>query len=397
MASKANVKQELPRKVLIVLLESILAREDKNNYFSFKHLCNSKKDDEGNLVFGEPASELRRGKLWYVAPAVSSQYIAFSGIQLNPIVFLAVQIKRTALIRKARGKTDFLEKELQILQTLENPSAALSYEPCSPLQSPRLSSPKGSFFSTPFSPPAASPSRQMSSSGKNLAGTLNSMLEQGSKIACMITLTPEAAMPFGIVGTAIPNAKDQYGTLRKRFTIRVPVWDERDAPLYAAKLTESGNSIILEMPSTASYLRDVDNVTKIRKNMGLCKQAEDNHTAFCNKLKKNNISTVKILLLFPDGETYNNKSFNIKVGPNDDFKLERKVSLIYEKTNNSAVPRIMRLTVAFEAAMDQDEGLDANKHVKEMDDILEDIYSKMRFVDDEDHDDRSDDEGMSSL
>ena len=63
METGASIKPntEVPRKVVIVLLESLLSGEAEQ-FASFRSFCDWKKDEEGNLVFGEPSSALRRGK-----------------------------------------------------------------------------------------------------------------------------------------------------------------------------------------------------------------------------------------------------------------------------------------------------------------------------------------------
>jgi len=67
--ASATPNKEVPRKVLIILLESILACED-TQYTSFKHFCDIKKDDQGNHIFGEPGTALRRGKACQRSPPI---------------------------------------------------------------------------------------------------------------------------------------------------------------------------------------------------------------------------------------------------------------------------------------------------------------------------------------
>jgi hypothetical protein len=65
METGASIKPNTevpPRKVVIVLLESLLSGEVEQ-FTSFRSFCDWKKDEEGNLVFGEPSSALRRGEL----------------------------------------------------------------------------------------------------------------------------------------------------------------------------------------------------------------------------------------------------------------------------------------------------------------------------------------------
>jgi hypothetical protein len=71
--ASAKPNKEVPSKVLIILLESILAGED-TRYASFKHFCDIKKDDQGNHIFGEAGSGLRRGKyfVWPLPPFLVS-------------------------------------------------------------------------------------------------------------------------------------------------------------------------------------------------------------------------------------------------------------------------------------------------------------------------------------
>jgi hypothetical protein len=202
-------------------------------------------------------------------------------------------------------------------------------------------------------------------------------MDAPQKIVCKIPLTPNVAMPFGIVCTLSPCVKDSRGTLCKRLTICIPLWDNADTELYKAELTELGDSILLHMPATAAYLRNLDNVSEISNHMGFDAQTEEHHTAFCNKLERFKIDTVTVLLLFAKGETYNNKSFNDIDGDND-FMLEPKMSVTWVDTASKEVPKADKFTIAFNAALDENEGLDANKHVKQGGvDRVSDLYSKM--------------------
>lgn len=186
-------------------------------------------------------------------------------------------------------------------------------------------------------------------------------------------LTPMEPMPFGIICTVTPSVKDQHGTIRQKLTIRLPIWDENDLVLYKAKLTASGNGIILSMPSVPSFMRKLEHIPDLNRGWRIFEeQTVDLHVAFCNKMdqaKEGAVPlTIKVLLRFPEGDTYNNKSFN-NVRANDDFGLEQKGSAVYEDTLHDEVNVATRISIAFEAALDQNEGLDANAHQQAIENV----------------------------
>ena len=197
--------------------------------------------------------------------------------------------------------------------------------------------------------------------------------EEEAAISWVFNLTPLVSMPFGIICTVTPTAKDQNGTIRQKLTIRLPLWDENDARLYEAKLTESGHGIILTMPSAPCFMRKLDNVKAMNDSWKIFEQQTiDLHVAYCNKVNETAMPIVKVLLLFPTGETYNNKSFNGDVS--NEFKLQRKWSVIYEDTIHPVVNIAMRTTIAFEAALDHNDGLNANIQVDALEDVTQMLF-----------------------
>ena len=172
-----------------------------------------------------------------------------------------------------------------------------------------------------------------------------------------IPLMPKVPMLLGIVCTLCHDIKDENGMLQTRLTIRVPVWDENDSDVYMGTLTPSGHGIILTMPATALFLRNIKNVKKITKFVANGDhQVELQHNWYCNQFtgaKPKRDGTVQVLLLFPKGQAFNNGSFNTSVKANDIYKLQRKFCTFFETTKNN---RQIRTAVGFEVAMDKDEG-----------------------------------------
>lgn len=198
------------------------------------------------------------------------------------------------------------------------------------------------------------------------------MSNQEAAISWVGYLTPLLPMPFSIVCTVSPTVKDQTGRIRQKLTIRLPVWDENDVSLYEAKLTESGHGIILTMPAAACFLRKLDHVNDLNKSWKTDgeQQTIDLHVAYCNKANEAGaIPTVQVLLLFPAGDTYNNKSFNY--GVSNEFKLERKEAVVYEETVHPIVDVAIRTAIAFEVALDQSDGLNANAHQNPVEDVTQ--------------------------
>jgi len=345
---ETTIDQELPKlepKVLISLLKTILSAEDKSK--KFKLICDSKKDDEtGELLFGESGSALRRGEwrclnhcLLFLVKTISHR-----------LFFAAVQLERYRWKRKSIKQ---VESQLLRLQRCDPP-----FSPSSP-----------QFVVSPGGP---SPFLLLPSlSRQSLVASPPPIMTDS--IMWSLPLTPLGVAPLGIVCIVTPGARDQHNTLRTRITILIPLWDESDLELYEANLTDTGDGIILRMPSTAGFLRKLDFVSEIYEQMGINTQTSSYHVAFCNKLsqaKGGSLDTVKIRLLFPNGETYNNNSFN-SVRTNDGLELQRKECLLYDDTENPDVPVAMR--VAFEAALDQAEGLDANEHTQ----VVEDVTARL--------------------
>ena len=189
----------------------------------------------------------------------------------------------------------------------------------------------------------------------------------------VILVKPFQPMLLGIVCTISANSKDQRGTLRNRITFRVPVSDERDLVSYKAVLTEMGDGVLFTMPATAAYLGDVNNVARICHQLGSDTPTELVYNAFCNKLKKSKMETVTVLLQFPKGTTYNNRSFNQIQGDND-FELQMKFALIFVTTKDPNHPTTAKLCVAFEAALDEDEGLDSSNVTAGATELVADLY-----------------------
>jgi hypothetical protein len=205
-----------------------------------------------------------------------------------------------------------------------------------------------------------------------------------NSIKVKIYLTPHETMPFGIVCLLNPSVTDSVsGTIQKRMSIRIPLWDENDVRIFSARLTSSGHGIVLQMPATASYLLKKSNVKKINEDFGADTQTANLHFGVCNRLAAENgqqKNTYKVLLLFPKGMTCNNNSFNEKVKASDDFSLEKKASLVVEKTLHPVITHAMRSTVAFDVAVDPDEdgaNLDANADDKAAEDDTALLFSKM--------------------
>jgi hypothetical protein len=58
-----KLRSSLSRNVLASLIETLLADTSRGET-SFKEVCNTKLDENGNFVFGLAGSELRRGKIF---------------------------------------------------------------------------------------------------------------------------------------------------------------------------------------------------------------------------------------------------------------------------------------------------------------------------------------------
>jgi hypothetical protein len=80
-----------------------------------------------------------------------------------------------------------------------------------------------------------------------------------------------------------------------------------------------------------------------------------------------------VLLQFPKGTTYNNRSFN-KIQGDNDFELQMKFALIFVTTKDPNHPTTAKLCVAFEAALDEDEGLDSSNVTAGASDLVADLY-----------------------
>jgi hypothetical protein len=180
----------------------------------------------------------------------------------------------------------------------------------------------------------------------------------GGKIDWECPLVPLAPMPFGIVCTLTKyKSSDGGGLLHKnRLTIIIPLWDENDVPFYNACLAIDRRGIILSMPATASFLRNIENVAKVNN---MCfngdTQVALQHNVFCNSITESGMRTgregiTRVLLLFPKGQTFNNASYNKGTAPGDRFTLERKNCIFTEMAKNKK--EVIRVAVAFEAAMD---------------------------------------------
>jgi hypothetical protein len=210
------------------------------------------------------------------------------------------------------------------------------------------------------------------------------MVDDENSIKVKVYLTPHEPMAFGIVCILNPSVTDSVsGTIQKKMSVRIPLWDENDVTIISARLTASGHGIVLDMPCTASYLLKKTNVKKINDDFGADVQTANLHFGVCNRLAtargKPNVS-YKVLLLFPKGMTCNNNFFNEKVKASDDFSLEKKVSLVVEKTLHPVITHAMRSTVAFDMAVDPDEdgaNLDANADDKADEDDTALLFSKM--------------------
>jgi hypothetical protein len=66
----------------------------------------------------------------------------------------------------------------------------------------------------------------------------------------------------------------------------------------------------------------------------------------------------RVLLLFPTGQTFNNKSFNKGIRASDDFSLERKRCIFLEATKGNK--EAIRVAVGFDVAMDKEDGNDVS-------------------------------------
>ena len=212
-----------------------------------------------------------------------------------------------------------------------------------------------------FSPPSLS--------SKNPPRRTSIMISDENAIMCKFQLVPGVPMPFSIVCTLAGEVSDENNILQKRLTIRVPTWDEADIPLYKASLTESGHGIVLTMPATVSWLRNlafVDDLTQCACQdhpSGLLQVAQ-RHTAFCNQflLEPRAPDTIKVLLLFESGQTFNNRSFNIEVPATDFLSLQKKECAIEEDPTAYRPHVAMRSAVIFDAAMDE-EGAESERNV----------------------------------
>jgi hypothetical protein len=119
-----------------------------------------------------------------------------------------------------------------------------------------------------------------------------------------------------------------------------------------------GSGIILSMPATSSFLRNINNVAKV--NDMCCDgdmQVGLQRSVFCNSITEAGMKTgaqgiTRVLLLFPKGQTFNNASYNKGIDPGDAFTLEQKNCIFPEVTQNGIT--VIRVAVAFEAAMDTD-------------------------------------------
>jgi hypothetical protein len=209
------------------------------------------------------------------------------------------------------------------------------------------------------------------------------MMEKNeSAIACEIRLVPGVPMPFGIVCTLASDVPDHYSFLQRRMTIRVPLWDMEDLHWYTASLTRSGHGIVLSMPATASWLKDYTHVEEITEWIASTtndrkvaqQQVTLQHQWFCNRFRSvgGSSSIVKVLLLFENGQTFHNRSFNRKVPPYDFVSLERKPCAIKVEPTNMVPYTRVHSAVIFEAAMtkqDGDRDIPTKAPVQEMDPV----------------------------
>jgi hypothetical protein len=184
------------------------------------------------------------------------------------------------------------------------------------------------------------------------------MLVEESTIEWKVQLAPLATMPFGIVCTLTPDCEDEHGVLQDRLAIRIPLWDEDDVDLCSASLSKSGHGIILSMPATASYLMKPGTLKEMDRQIGLDDTKHEELAMFYNQITMEHMQAariVKVLLLFPEGQTFHNKSFNEAVRAPNDLSLERQ-SCIFQELTKEGNLQATRVSVGFSVAMDKKGG-----------------------------------------
>ena len=259
-------KTPLPLDVERALLEVL--SDQSNSALTFYQICNSKRDENGDPVFGQPGTKLRQ----------------------------RVQKRRDYLLKNPTKLTTALYDQL----ANQSPSPSTSPEQTKQVKTPRLSH--------------RSPAM----------GTVSDLAAQEKELASdYLYFDMPWECPNQMVVLKVPNVKVD-GTLVDKVRIKLALRNIKDREFIDARLSSNGQGIVITEASTTWKLGDRKNVNRMTELIDLMKNKDGTVLSgkICEKTKEvyetvttamqedSELKTRKVLYRFPDGISCNNTYFN---------------------------------------------------------------------------------------
>ena len=305
MSKPYNGSKPLEYKVELRLLEILESKEVESK--SFRQICNTTFDSNGEYIFGPPGPGLRQ----------------------------KVQLRRDYLVRYNKARNEAIKQ------------IALSPEPHRQQDSPSIETlqraplnissppPKRSLFVTP----SASKPRRSTSKPRRTMSTLIKEVD-GEEMPCIPLVIDRAQNVGGILAIRGRNVRANGGRLVDKLQISVPIHNRKDFPIIQGNLSSTGHGIIGTMPVAPYHFRSRDNTDRIQaicdnalnpdESVNFSKVTDSVLSSFqamtTEIAEDRTLETMKVFFEFEDGITCNNECFNVNSSGNNPSSLYKLIT-----------------------------------------------------------------------